>query len=288
GWVKGTADRITFTVTDVAPATSTITINGAKYLSGNDYEIASTDTLTIVVTTEEADKVTAVRTFTVPVTHKFLATAPSNIELTAGSVNPVGGVTNVAIPNPGATDTNGSVTGWVKGTADRITFTVTDVAPATSTITINGAKYLSGNDYEIASTDTLTIVVTTEEADKVTAVRTFTVPVAQAIATAPSNIELTAGSVNPVGGVTNVAIPDPEATDTTGKVTGWVKGTADRITFTVTDVAPATSTITINGADYTSGQELQITSAGTLTIIVTTEEAGKVTAVRTFKVDVTS
>ncbi|MGI5940470.1 MAG: IPT/TIG domain-containing protein, partial [Thermoleophilia bacterium] len=193
------------------------------------------------------------------------ATAPSNIELAAGSVNPVGGVTNVAIPDPGATDTTGKVTGWVKGAADRITFTVTDVAPATSAITINGATYLSGNDYAITSKDTLTIVVTTEEADKVTAVRTFTVPVAQAIATAPSNIELAAGSVNPVGGVTNVAIPNPGATDTNGSVTGWKAGTADRITFTVTDVAPAASTITINGAKYLSGNDYEIASTDTLT-----------------------
>jgi len=69
--------------------------------------------------------------------------------LAKGAVNPVGAVANVQIPAAGATDTHGAVTGWVAGTADRIKFTVTDVSPATSTITINGAAYTSGADYTI-------------------------------------------------------------------------------------------------------------------------------------------
>ena len=64
------------------------------------------------MTTTETGKVTAVRTFTVSVTAAF-ATVPSAIVLAKGDTNPVGGVTNVQIPLPGATDTHGAVTGWV-------------------------------------------------------------------------------------------------------------------------------------------------------------------------------
>ena len=39
GWVATTAAKIKFTVTDVDPATSTITINGVAYTSGADYTI---------------------------------------------------------------------------------------------------------------------------------------------------------------------------------------------------------------------------------------------------------
>ena len=121
------------------------------YTSGADYTIAAASTLTIVVTTTETGKATAVRTFTVSV--NTFATAPSAIHLAVGSTAPVGGVTDVQIPAAGATDTHGAVTGWVATTADKIKFTVTDVSPAASTITINGVAYTSGTDYTIARRD---------------------------------------------------------------------------------------------------------------------------------------
>ena len=106
------------------------------------------------------------------------ATVPSAITLAVGSATPVGGVTNVAIPAAGATDTTGAVTGWVTGTADMIKFTVTDAGSAASTITIGGAAYTSAADYTIPPTASLTIIVTTTETGKTTCVRTFTVTVA--------------------------------------------------------------------------------------------------------------
>ncbi|TYQ15366.1 UNVERIFIED_CONTAM: Ca2+-binding RTX toxin-like protein [Acetivibrio alkalicellulosi] len=106
------------------------------------------------------------------------AVAPSNIVLSTGSAQSVGSVTNVQIPAAGGNDTTGAVTGWVTGIANRIKFTVTDSAPATSTITINAVPYTSGNDYTITSTDNLYIVVTTTEAGKLTVVRNFMVTVA--------------------------------------------------------------------------------------------------------------
>jgi len=111
------------------------------------------------------------------------ATAPSDIVLAKGSANPVGGVTNVAIPAAGATDTTGAVTDWVTGTNDKIKFTVSDASGASSTITINGYPYTSGSDYTIAAANPLTIVVTTKQAGKTDAVRTFIVTVEAAEAT---------------------------------------------------------------------------------------------------------
>ncbi len=115
-------------------------------------------------------------------------------------------------------------------------------------------------------------------------VKSFTT---QATATAPSSIVLAAGSSNPVGGVTNVAIPAAGGTDSTGAVTGWVGGTNDRIKLTVTDGGSAASAITINGASYTSGADYTIGSAASLTVVVTTSEAGRLDAVRTFTIAVT-
>ena len=116
-----------------------------------------------------------------PATQAY-ATVPSSIILAVGSTAPVGGVTNVAIPAPGATDTTSAVTGWVTTTADKIKFTVTDNG-GSSTITIGGGAYTSGADYQVPSTSSLTIVVTTTQASRATAVRTFTVTVAAWIPT---------------------------------------------------------------------------------------------------------
>ena len=107
-------------------------------------------------------------------------------------------------------------------------------------------------------------------------------------ATVPSNIILAVGSTAAVGGVTNVAIPAAVGTDTTGAVTGWVTSTNDKIKFTVTDAGTATSTITINSGAYASGADYTITSASSLTIVVTTTETGKITGIRTFTVSVTA
>ena len=107
---------------------------------------------------------------------QMLATVPSAITLAVGSTAPVGGVVNVAIPASGATDTTGAVTGYVATSADKIKLTVTDNG-GTSTITIGGAPYTSGDDYQVPSLSALTIIVTTTEAGKLTATRTFTVSI---------------------------------------------------------------------------------------------------------------
>ncbi|MGE5389736.1 MAG: S-layer homology domain-containing protein [Deltaproteobacteria bacterium] len=105
-------------------------------------------------------------------------------------------------------------------------------------------------------------------------------------ATAPQSIVLEMGSAHPVGGVTNVGIPAANGTDTAGSVHGWVNTTAANIRFTVTDKAPASSTITIDGVSYTSGTDYIITAASPLTIVVTTSKTFCETVVRTFVVEV--
>ena len=105
------------------------------------------------------------------------ATAPSAVSLSPGENQPVKRVESVALPNPGDTDSTGHVYGWAKDISDTISFTVTDTAPAESTITIDGTPYISGTDYVVTNIGVLTIVLTTTEADKTTAVRTYKVSV---------------------------------------------------------------------------------------------------------------
>jgi hypothetical protein len=149
-----------------------------------------------------------------------IATAPSSITLSVGSVNPVGGVTNVAIPAVGGTDTTGAVTGWVASTASNIRFTVVDGSSATSTITINGDAYTSGNNFTITAANNLSIVVTTSETNRATVTRTFTISVV-----GDNNLKIllvTNGSFQPA----------------------WVNNVRDSMTAVASSYAPYTFTIT--------------------------------------------
>ena len=175
-----------------------------------------------------------------------VATAPSAVILAVGSSNPVGGVTNVAIPAAGATDTTGAVTGWVTATADTIKFTVTNGGSSASTITINGSPYTSGDNYTISAASTLTIVVTTTETNKVTAVRTFTVSVSAPIVI---NTAAISGVTAPVTGATPVTTTTA-GSGYTGTVT-WspsVSGTfAYNTAYTATVTLTAASGYTLTG-----------------------------------------
>ena len=137
---------------------------------------------------------------------------------------------------------------------------------------------------------TITVVYTLGGADAGNYIKPVDYSVATGViiesASAPSSVTLAVGGTAPVGGVVNVALPTAGATDATGMITGWVATTADTIKFTVTDTAPATSTITVNGSAYTSGADYQVTASATgiTTIIVTTTETAKATAIRTFTI----
>ena len=128
------------------------------------------------------------------------------------------------------------------------------------------------------------LAVRTNYANSVVGTAAYT----QSITVAPTSATLAVGGATPVGGVTNVVIPAAGATDNTGKVTGWVTGTANKIKFTVVDAASESSTITINGGAYTSAADYAITATGVLTISVTTTRANYVTTVYTFTVAVSA
>ena len=167
---------VTFAPLTVYTATITLTAKTGYTLTGvtaNFFTVAGTST----PATNSADS--GVVTAVFPATAQLPATTPSSITLAVGSTAPtapVGGVTNVAIPAAGGTDTTGVITGYVATTADKIKFTVVDGGSATSSITINGGAYTSGADYQIVPTSSLpTVVVTTSEASRLTVTRTFVI-----------------------------------------------------------------------------------------------------------------
>ena len=207
------------------------------------------------------------------------AAAPTVIALAAGSETPATVGTNVAIPAPGATNTTGAITGWIASTSNKIKFTVTDAAPATSVITINGDAYTSGDDYAISAAASLTIVVTTIETGKTDSVRTFTVAVtaaapAPAPAPAPAAASFTPStpqtplvlttSATTVGWGSQVKL-----TLTGGSGTGAVTYSSTGTTFCAVDqngiktpVSVGTCTVTANKAGdgtYGSAQSNSIT-----------------------------
>ena len=154
---------------------------------------------------------------------------------------------------------------------------------------------IDGSTPSTASTQGTSVVVNSAQTIKAFAIKTgytdssiSSAAYTQAQATAPTSITLAVGSTAAVGGVTNVAIPSAGSTDSTGAVTGWVSSTANKIKFTVANGGSASSAITIGGGAYTSGADYSITAASTLTVIVTTTETGKTSAIRTFSISVTA
>lgn len=117
----------------------------------------------------------------------------------------------------------------------------------------------------------------------------FTIYWPKVEALVPTSIVLAKGGSNPVDGpLVQPLIPLNGETDATGSVDGWVTSTKDKIKITVTDASPATSTITINAAPYTSGADYTIAAVGTLTVVITTSETGMRDCVRTLSIAVTA
>ena len=168
------------------------------------------------------------------------ATAPVSIALSKGYEDGVlGSITDVAMPVAGGTDTTGVAPGWVTGTADTIRFTVTDSGAATSAITINDAAYTSGTDYAIASAGTLTIVVTTVEAGKTNAARTFSVAVSALASVSRASYDNWATAFAAISSGQAVTIPasttySGNVTVPVGKMVVGVNGTTSKIDGLVT------------------------------------------------------
>jgi hypothetical protein len=161
-----------------AGATIYYTIDGTTPTTG------STQGTSVVVNSAQTIKAFAIKTgytdssISSAAYTQAQATEPTSITLAVGSTTPVGGVTNVAIPSAGATDSTGAVTGWISSTANKIKFTVANGGSASSAITVNGVGYTNGENYTITAASTLTVVVTTTETGKTTATRTFSISVA--------------------------------------------------------------------------------------------------------------
>jgi len=288
----------------VAPLSSSKAITAFSFSSPSATGVITEGSHTIAVSVPYGTNVTAlVASFTTtgssvtvnsnPQTSGVTAnnfTSPVTYRVTAADSSTQDYVVTVTVLNIQATPTFSPNSGAIALGVTPIT--ITSAGADTIYYTTNGSTPTTGSN-TIASGGTITLSSVANPI-KAYAVKsgytdsaigtsgTYT----QAAATAPSSIVLAVGTVNPVGGVTNVQIPAAGATDTTGAVTGWVTSTANKIKFTVTDGGSAVSTITINSVSYTSGNNYTIAAASPLTIIVTTTEEGKVTGVRTFAVSV--
>ena len=287
-----------------------VTINTAAIAGVTAPVTGATPTATITATTEYTAAISWA-----PVNNPFAASTiyTATITLTPKTGYTLTGVAANFFTVAGATATNSADSGVVSAVFPA---TAAQLVQATPTFSPVAGAVAFGSTVAITSAGADAIYYTIDETDPATSVMgatlEYTVPLTidaaktikaiavkagstnsaigiaaytQAAATAPSAVVLAVGEAAPVGGVTQVVIPAAGATDTTGAVTGWVTGTADKIKFTVTD-AGGTSAITINTVAYTSGTDYIIATATSLTIVVTTTEADKVTGVRTFTVTV--
>ena len=247
------------TVTVTPTGSGVIKVNGVTVTSGQAsgaITLDAGDPSSIVITVTETGK--SVKTYTIELTRN------------AGVVG-----TPVLTPSAGAI-AYGILVTITSADADAIYYTIDGSAPS-------AAKTLYTVPFAIATAETIKAIGITAGWDSsAIASEAYT----QLPAAAPTVVHLTAGSVDPVGGVTDVALPVDGATDNTGKVTGWVSGSANEIKFTVTNAANTASTITINGAAYISGEAYVISAATTRTVVVTTTRTGYKTTVRTFTIDV--
>jgi len=276
------------TVTQTAEYTGTITWSptSSPFVPGTVY------TATITLTPKTGYTVTGITqdSFTV-------SGASVTNDADSGVITAVFGATASTIATPAIA----GVTAPVTGATPTATITATDEYTATiswsPTGTFSGGQVYTATITLTPQTGYTTTGITLNQftVDGATATNsinsgiiTAVFPATVAWATAPSSIVLAPGTLNPVGGAGNVFIPTPGTTNATGYVTSWVTGTKESIKFTVTNAGSATSSILINSSEYTSGDDYIIPSASPLTIIVTTIEDGKTTAVRTFTVSVTS
>lgn len=238
-----------------------ITVNGVEVTSGQ-----ASDPIALVAGVAQTITIVATETGKSPKTYTV------GITRNAGVVG-----TPVLTPAAGAI-TWGDTIAITSANANAIYYTIDGSTPT-------AAKTLYEAPVAVSSAITMKAIGITAGWDN-SAVKTEAYT--QLAATVPASITLAVGGATPVGGVTNVAIPNAGATDNTGKIIGWVDGTANKIKFTVTDDT-GTSTITIGGAAYVSGADYAVAAAGSpITIVVTTTEEGKSTCVRTFTVDVTA
>lgn len=247
------------TVTVTPTGDGVITVNGVPVTSGQ-----ASGAIALVGGTAKVITIVATETGHAPKTYTISVTR---------NIGVVG--TPVLVPSAGAIAFTQTIE-ITSANANAVYYTIDGSAPSAAKTLYEAPITLSG------ACTVKAIGITTGWDNSAIASEAYT----QTPAAAPSNVVLAVGSTAPVGGVTNVAIPLDTATDNTGKVIGWVTGSADKIKITVTNAASTASTMTINDVAYVSGTDYVIGAASTRTVILTTTRAGYKNTVRTFTIDV--
>ena len=229
--VANATTSVTVTPT-VSDATASLAVNGVAVTSGNaSGAIALAVGSNTITTTVTAQDGTSTKNYTVTVTRA----ASSNANLSALSLS-VGGLTPPF--NPATT----GYTRSVPFTTSSLTVTPT-VAVATASVTVNGVAVTSGSASGAIAlnpgSNTITVVVTAQNG----ATKTYTVTVTRALpssVSALSALGLSSGTLAPAFASGTLAYSASVSNATTS------------ITVTPT-VADATSIVTVNGVEVTSG-----------------------------------
>ncbi len=168
-----------------------------------------------------------------------------------------------------------AVESWKAG--DTVNVFIVDNEEATSTATVNGAPYNSGEAIALVEGE-IKVVVTTAKDGHETVINTYTITVPAATEEEPDP----------------EPIPDataPEVTlSGTASIEGWVvtEWTDDTnvVNVDVIDAEGFTSTITVNGYEYASGGEIVLTEEGTIEVVITTSAEGYNTVTNTYTITV--
>ena len=273
GTVTWNTSPVTFASNTIYTATITLTAKTGYTLTGvsaNLFTVAGTSTP--ATNSQNSGVISAV----FPVTATTI-----NVAAISGATAPA--VTATPVSSIVATS---SYTATISWSPSPVTFASSTVYTATITLTPKTGYTLAGvpaNFFTVSGTSTpatnfINSGIITAVFPATATTPDYAVSIASAI--------LAVGSTNSIAGVINVTIPATNGTDTTGQIRGWTTNISDIMKFTITDGAGGTSTITINGSPYTSGDDYQVLSAGTLPIVVTTSQSGKLNAVKTFNVSV--
>ncbi len=185
-------------------------------------------------------------------------------------------VRNVQNQDDCTADTSGGIYYYKQGVNDTVAFYVYDKEGCTSTVTINGEDYTSGEDYVIEQRQTLFIRVTTEQEGKSYNVKNYEVRVSEKYYTGTLNSDGTSNR-NPSTNVDNDKDDEQEVTKPSGKngwedtikgwkyykddkaVTGWVKDTDGKWYY----INPSTE-IMATGWVYVGGEWYFLRSDGSM------------------------
>ena len=131
-------------------------------------------------------------------------------------------VRNVENQDDCTADTSGGIYYYKQGINDTVAFYVYDKPGCTSTVTINGEDYTSGEDYVIEKRQALFIRVTTEQEGKSYNVKNYEVRVSEKYYTGTLNSDGTSNR-NPSSNVDNDTADSTTSNDVNKPASGWVE-----------------------------------------------------------------